>query len=237
MALEIENYYVKMLNHFSTSKSSWQSRRFYSDYLRKSEPNATWWNRVYLWRLKLCVWLNVQRKMEWGTHVFYSVWLRVKQGRGEHRSDFWEWRDPKNWGDGGTPTHPPLTLNQTHPLMKHGNPTPTASVLLAAATVARLLCAVSASSSRHGVASRNSAAAVNQRRPSWPCQASPRRWHPIVLSTPRPNALPGTRWRWEIPACIMCRFAFGLPLFFKKKEAAYSWGLCLFSLNTTVDKW
>jgi hypothetical protein len=42
-----------------------------------------------------CVWLNVQRAMEWGGHVFYSVWLRVKRGRDEHRSDFWGQRDPK----------------------------------------------------------------------------------------------------------------------------------------------
>jgi hypothetical protein len=42
-----------------------------------------------------CVWLNVQREMEWGGHTFYSVWLRVNRGRGKHLSDFWGRRDPK----------------------------------------------------------------------------------------------------------------------------------------------
>jgi hypothetical protein len=42
-----------------------------------------------------CVWLNVQRGMEWGGHVFYSIWLRVNRGRGEHRSDFWGGVIPK----------------------------------------------------------------------------------------------------------------------------------------------
>jgi hypothetical protein len=51
--------------------------------------------RVHTARDVGCVWLNVQRGMEWGGHVFYSVWLRVKRGRGEHRSDFWGRRDPK----------------------------------------------------------------------------------------------------------------------------------------------
>jgi hypothetical protein len=42
--------------------------------------------------------------MEQGGHVFYSVWLRVKRGRGEHRSDFWGRRDPKKLR--GRPTYP-----------------------------------------------------------------------------------------------------------------------------------
>jgi hypothetical protein len=50
-----------------------------------------------------CVWLNVQRGMEWGGHVFYSVWLRVKRSEVNTRVIFRGGVIPKNREDGGAP--------------------------------------------------------------------------------------------------------------------------------------
>jgi hypothetical protein len=59
--------------------------------------------------------MDVQGGMKWCCHNFYSVWMRVKRVRHEHRSDFWGRRNlKKSRGRCHPPTYPTLTSNQTH---------------------------------------------------------------------------------------------------------------------------